>query len=108
MQGNNGLEKIGNLFIAKKPKKMSAYIWQDLALMVIKELNIPAFKRSAVFKVCKENPRVYVEKCLNDTKELCHGGERWKYFFKVAARGGKTKIYSSKFMVKYPTPKGDS
>lgn len=109
MRDNNGMEKIGDLFGNKKQtKKPPAYAWQDLALIVIKELNIPWFKRSAVFKVCKENPRVYVEKCLNDTKELCAEGEKWKYFFKVAARSGKTKIYSSKFMAKYPTPKGDS
>ena len=36
-------------------KKAPAYPWQDLALQVIKDLNIPNFKRSAVFKICKEN-----------------------------------------------------
>jgi hypothetical protein len=91
MQIDKGLEKIGDLFIVKKSKKMPAYAWQDLALRVIKELNIPGFKRSAVFKVCKLRPRVYVEKCLNDTKELCKTGEKWKYFFKVAAGGAKNR-----------------
>ncbi|MBI2459279.1 MAG: hypothetical protein HYV53_01865 [Parcubacteria group bacterium] len=83
MQIDKGLEKIGDLFAGKKTKKMPVYAWQDLALRVIKELNIPNFKRSAVFKVCKQKPRVYIEKCLNDTKELCQTGEKWKYFFKV-------------------------
>lgn len=90
------MEKIGDLFVQKSKKPSSrpqapAYAWQDLALGVIKELNIPDFKRSAVFKVCKLRPRVYVEKCLNDTKELCQTGEKWKYFFKVAAGGAKNR-----------------
>ncbi len=79
------------LDIGKKNKKMPAYAWQDLALRVIKELNIPDFKRSAVFKVCKQKSRIYIEKALNDTKELCQSGEKWKYFFKVIA-GGKKKM----------------
>lgn len=86
---DKGPEKIGDLFTAKKNKKMPAYAWQDLALRVIKELNIPDFKRSAVFRVCKQLPRSYIEKCLNDTKELCQSGESWKYFFKII--GGKSK-----------------
>lgn len=90
MQIDQGLEKIGNLLAGKKSKKMPAYAWQELALRVIKELNIPAFKRSAVFKVCQQKPRIYIETCLNDTKELCQSGEKWKYFFKLMA-GGKNK-----------------
>jgi len=94
MEIDKGLEKIGDLFIRNSKNQRSrpkapAYAWQDLALQVIKELNIPDFKRSAVFKVCKIRSRVYVEKCLNDTKELCQTGEKWKYFFKVVA--GKAK-----------------
>ena len=94
MQIDKGLEKLGDLFKAgeknQRPRpKAPAYAWQDLALEVIKELNIPNFKRSAVFKVCKQKPRVYVEKCLNDTKELCQTGAKWKYCFKVAAGGAK-------------------
>lgn len=89
MQIDQGLEKIGDLLVGKKSKKIPTYAWQDLALQVIKDLNIPKFKRSAVFKICKQKPRVYIEKCLNDTKELCQIGEKWKYFFKVAA--GKFK-----------------
>ncbi len=92
MQIDKGLEKIGDLFANKKNKKMPAYAWQDLALRVIKELNIPDFKRSAVFKACKQKPRVIIEKCLNDTKELCQTGEKWKYFFKIVGGGGKIKV----------------
>ena len=84
---DKGLEKIGDLFAGKKNKKMPAYAWQDLALRVIKELNIPDFKRNAVFKICKLKPKIYIEKALNDTKELCLNGEKWKYFFKIV--GGK-------------------
>lgn len=83
------MEKISDLLAGKKSKKMPAYAWQDLALRVIKELNIPAFKKSAVFKVSKQKPRAYIEKCLNDTKELCQTGEKWKYFFKLIAGSKK-------------------
>ncbi|MFH1255559.1 MAG: hypothetical protein V1667_03790 [bacterium] len=109
MQTNKGLEKIGDLFNGKKQtKKPPAFIWQDLALRIINELNIPNFKRSSVFKICKEKPKSFIEMCMNDTKELCKEGDKWKYFFKVAAGGGEKKFYNSKFIVKYPTPKGDS
>lgn len=96
MQIDKGLEKIGDLFAQGAKNKGSrpkppAYAWQDLALRVIKELNVPNFKRSAVFKVCKVKPRIYIEKSLNDTKELCQTGEKWKYFFKVVD-GGKKKL----------------
>ena len=88
MKKNNGFQKLGNLFEQKdddnnEVKKPPAYQWQDLALRVIKELNIPNFKRNAVFKVCKENSKEFIETCLNDTKELCQTGEKWKYFFKL-------------------------
>jgi hypothetical protein len=96
METDKGLEKLGDLFSQGLKNQRSrpqapAYAWQDLALHVIKELNIPNFKRSAVFKVCKEKPRTYIEKCLNDTKELCQTGEKWKYFFKVAAGGATNR-----------------
>jgi len=96
MKTDKGLESIGDLFNSGQKSKLSrpkapAYAWQDLALRVIKELNIPNFKRSAVFKVCKLRSRTYIEKCLNDTKELCQTGEQWKYFFKVAAGNSKGK-----------------
>jgi len=67
----------------KKTLKPPAYPWQDFALKIIDELNVPPQKRNSVFKVCKENPKSFIEKCLNETKELCQTGERWKYFFKV-------------------------
>ena len=100
MKTDKGLEKIGDLFNLNtkksspndpvgREKRLPVYIWQDLALRVIKELNVPDFKRSSVFQVCKQKPRVYIEKCLNDTKELCRSGEKWKYFFKVVSGSGK-------------------
>jgi len=102
MQIDKGPEKIGDLLAYKRTKKPGeatnkqpgqvlppAYSWQDLALRVIKELSIPEFKRSAVFKVCKIKPRTYIENCLNDTKELCQTGEKWKYFFKLISGGKK-------------------
>jgi hypothetical protein len=96
MTNNDGLKKIGDLFNEKKYRQadpagrsqhLPSYPWQDLALRVIQELGVPDFKRSAVFKICKLKPRINIEKYLNDTKELCHSGEKWKYFFKIA--GGK-------------------
>jgi len=67
----------------KKTIKPPSYPWQDLALRVISELGIPGFKRGAVFKVCKDNTVQKVELALNDTKELCASGAKWKYFFKI-------------------------
>ncbi len=67
----------------KKTVKPPAYPWQELALRIIKELGIPNFKRSAIFKVCKEHPTHIIETALNDTKELCTDGQKWKYFFKI-------------------------
>jgi hypothetical protein len=67
----------------KKTVKPPSYPWQDLALRIIKELSIPEFKRSAVFKVCRDWPAYRVEIALNDTKELCKTGAKWKYFFKI-------------------------
>ncbi|MFH0955835.1 MAG: hypothetical protein V1801_01310 [Candidatus Falkowbacteria bacterium] len=101
MQIDEGLEKLGDLFTQgtknqRSRPKAPAYPWQDLALQVIKELNVPDFKRSSVFKLCKQKPRVYIEKCLNDTKELCQTGEKWKYFFKVAAGSAKDSKWRQK------------
>ena len=80
---DNGLFQISDIFQKKAVQKAPAYPWQDLALRVIKDLRIPNFKRGAVFKVCKENSKEAVERAMNDTKELCKSGEKWKYFFKV-------------------------
>jgi len=82
---NQGPQSINDIFSkSRQETKPPAYPWQDLALRVIKELGVPNFKRNSVFKLCKENSKDFIEKCLNETKELCQTGERWKYFFKVA------------------------
>jgi hypothetical protein len=83
-------EKLGDIMSNKIIKKPPAYQWQDLALKIIKELSIPNEKRNSVFKACKQYSKIYIEKCFNDTKELCHSGEKWKYFFKIV--GGKSKL----------------
>lgn len=78
------MDNIADLLQARQTKKAPAYPWQDLALRVIQQLNIPAFKRGAVFKVCKQLSPTLVERAMNDTKELCPNGASWKYFFKIA------------------------
>ncbi len=82
---DEGFQSLGTLFSQKREetKKPPAYQWQDLALRVFKELNAPPFKKGSVFKICRDNSKDFVERCLNDTKELCKSGEKWKYFFKV-------------------------
>jgi len=92
---DNDLTQFMDIIKNKKSVKPPAYEWQDLALRVINEIGAPAFKRSAVFKICKNYPKVVVEQALNDTKELCKTGAAWKYFFKVienrqAGKGGPT------------------
>ncbi|MFA6994967.1 MAG: hypothetical protein WC249_00980 [Patescibacteria group bacterium] len=77
------MESLADIIKYKKTIKAPSYPWQDLALRVIKELAIPGFKRGAIFKVCKENPGYKIELALNDTKELCKSGAKWKYFFKI-------------------------
>jgi len=70
--------------IKNKPvTKAPAYPWQELALQIIKELSIPGFKRSAIFKICKDKPEHEIKRAINDTKELCKTGAKWKYFFKI-------------------------
>ncbi len=83
---NNGMELIKNLVGKKPAKKPPAYPWQEFALLIIDQLNIPPQKRNSVFKVCKQKPKNFIEKCLNDTKELCKTGESWKYFFKLVEK----------------------
>ena len=83
---NKGPEKLGDLLNRQQRKKPPAYPWQELALQIITELAIPGFKRNAVFKVCKENSKNFIEQCLIDTKELCQSGEKWKYFFKLVGK----------------------
>lgn len=87
-QKNSEFENLGEIFKKKKAgNKPPAYEWQDLALRIIQELRIPDQKKSSVFKACKENPRDFIENCLNDTKELCDKGEMWRYFFKLINEG---------------------
>jgi hypothetical protein len=78
-----GPQNFKEIFASKKIIKPPAHPWQQFALEIIDQLGIPKDKRNSVFLICKKYPRVYVEKCLNETKELCQTGEKWKYFFKV-------------------------
>jgi hypothetical protein len=92
MANKQGFQSMASLFDNDKkisPKKPPAHEWQELALAIIEKLNIPNFKRSSVFKICKNHPKTFVERCLSDTMELCEEGEKWKYFFKVVASGKK-------------------
>jgi hypothetical protein len=80
------LTSFADIFKAKQAKptvKAPAYSWQELALKIINELNVPNFKRSSIFKICKEKSVTTIERALNDTRELCKGGESWKYFLKI-------------------------
>ena len=81
-----GPQKFKDIFDKKTIKKPPAYPWQELALRIIDELNVPTPKKNAVFKVCKQYPKNFVEKCLNDTKELCKTNDKWKYFFKLTGK----------------------
>lgn len=81
---NDSFKKIGQ--IGKLRIKPPAYEWQDLALQIIKELSVPEFKKSAVFKVCRDLPKSLVMQALIDTKELSKDGPAWKYFFKVISQ----------------------
>jgi hypothetical protein len=79
----DSFQSFSDIFKNRQTVKPPAYPWQDLALRVIKELGIPDFKRSSVFKACKDLPINIIEMALNDTKELCKTGAKWKYFFKI-------------------------
>lgn len=84
MEIKDNFQSINQVLMAKKFKKTPAYEWQALALRVINELEIPNFKRSAVFKVCRDLSKKAIEQCLIDTKELAKPGSgRWQYFFKL-------------------------
>lgn len=90
MDKKQDFSSVASLFDRVKktsPKKPPTHEWQELALSVIEKLNIPNFKKSSVFKICKNNPKIFIERCLSDTLELCDKGEKWKYFFKVIAAG---------------------
>lgn len=92
MRINKEPEKLSDL-LGRKSKKPPAYQWQDLALKIIERLDIPDFKRNSIFKVCKDNPKNLIEKCLIDTLELCQTGNKWRYFFKLI---GDKKTLKSK------------
>ncbi|MFA6194537.1 MAG: hypothetical protein WC719_02180 [Patescibacteria group bacterium] len=77
------MDALADILKNRQTIKPPAYPWQDLALRIIRDLGIPGFKRGAVFKVCKEKPANQIEIALNDTKELCKTGAKWKYFFKI-------------------------
>ncbi len=81
----NDFQDFKTILSNKKTKKPPAHQWQELALRIIKELNIPASKKGSVFKVCKSNNKEFVLKCFNDTKELCTSKEKWRYFFKLTS-----------------------
>ena len=85
------MQQISDIFQDKKKEdkptiKAPAYQWQDFALKIIEELGVPNFKRGSVFKICKDNDKSLVEKCLDDTRELAQGNQQWKYFFKLVAQ----------------------
>ncbi|HNX10845.1 MAG TPA: hypothetical protein PKI61_01770 [bacterium] len=82
----NDFNSFSQILAARQPAKTikpPAHPWQDLALRIIQELGVPAFKRSAVFKVCRDYPQNVIQAALTDTKELCTSGQKWAYFFKV-------------------------
>lgn len=84
MTNDQGPQKLSFILNAKPAAvKPPAFKWQDLALKIIAEFAVPDFKRNSVFRICKQNSKELVEKAINETKELCKTGERWKYFFKV-------------------------
>jgi hypothetical protein len=83
MKTESEFQSFSDIFKNRQTVKPPAYPWQDLALRVIKDLGIPDFKRSSVFKACKDLPLNTIEIALNDTKELCKTGSKWQYFFKI-------------------------
>lgn len=83
MEKKRNLKSFGEIMKSRTTKKPPAFEWQDLALRIIKELDIPNSKRGSVFQVCKQYDKQIVERSMNDTKELCQTGEKWRYFFKL-------------------------
>ncbi|EKE18658.1 MAG: hypothetical protein ACD_9C00268G0005 [uncultured bacterium] len=67
----------------KDIKKAPTFQWQELALKIIEDLDVPKEKRNSIFRVCKQHNRQIIERAISDTKELCKSGEKWRYFFKV-------------------------
>lgn len=81
MKINKGLTKIEFNLDRYKDKKAPKYEWQQLALDIIEELK--ADNKGLIFKICKQFPKSYIEKCLNDTRELAKGDKRDRYFVKL-------------------------
>ncbi len=78
------MDNIKDIFQKRAPqKKPPAYQWQDLALKIIEELAIPDFKKSSIFKICRDNSQAKIMQALTDTRELCKTGQKWQYFLKV-------------------------
>lgn len=95
MADDKGPQRL-SLILGAKPAaiKPPAYQWQDMALKIIAEFGVPDFKRNSVFRVCKVNSKELVEKAVNETKELCPTGDKWKYFFKVVDSLKKPNVKS--------------
>lgn len=83
---NKSIKSFGELMKKRTIKKPPTYQWQELALKVIGDLNVPANKKSSVFMSCKKFSRQEIELAMNDTKELCKTGEKWRYFFKIVGK----------------------
>ncbi len=84
------MDSLKDIIKENKHTKPPAYPWQELALKLIEELKVPNYKRSSVFKACKENNSEIIKRALNDTKELCKTGSPWRYFFKVLEESKKS------------------
>ncbi|MCX6785604.1 MAG: hypothetical protein NTZ18_01990 [Candidatus Komeilibacteria bacterium] len=82
---SEGFKNIKEIFNNRRQAgpKPPVYPWQDMALRIIKQLAIPPYKKSAIFKVCRDLPQSYILGCFSDTQELCKSGEKWRYFFKL-------------------------
>ncbi len=88
---DDGLQSLGGLFGKVEEKKPPAYQWQEVALNIIKEFNVPFNRKSSVFKACKDKHKNVVARCITDTRELCKSGEKWRYFFKLINESSKIK-----------------
>jgi len=86
---DSDFQGLSGLFGKSQTKKPPAYKWQDLALKIITEFNVPVSKKSSVFKVCRDKSQDFIERCLADTRELSTGEEKWRYFFKVISEETK-------------------
>lgn len=51
-------------------KQKKVYEWQDLAAKICKELKVPKNEQSLIYKVCRDNPKPFIEHYFNETIEL--------------------------------------